>query len=131
MVRNMEKQALLYSMYFKAEERFLNHPVVPGFEPDIIIEFIQSGLNLASYYCRHSPNCNPLLQELFLRRVFFHLIDAIDHKGHSRIFRRICIDHLHCPLLALKKYYGDSDEGKRQLQSLQRNLLQIHHTSGF
>lgn len=127
----MEKQALLYSMYFKAEERFLTHPVVPGFEPDIIIDFIQSGLNLASFYCRHSPNHNPLLQELFLRRVFFHLIGAVNHKGHSRIFRRICIDHLHCPLLALKKYYGHSAEGERQLQSLQRDLLHIHNNSGL
>ncbi|NBI54031.1 hypothetical protein [Photobacterium alginatilyticum] len=127
----MEKKARLYSLFFKAEERFLNHPVIPGFEPDIIIEFVQSGLNLASYYCRHSPNYNPLLQELFLRRVFFHLTDAIAHRGHSRIFRRICLDHLHCPLLALKKHYGQSDEGKRQLHSLQRNLLQLHHTSGF
>ncbi|MCW8328623.1 hypothetical protein MD588_07360 [Photobacterium sp. SDRW27] len=127
----MEKQALLYNTYFKAEDRYLNHPVVPGFEPDIIIDFIQSGLNLASFYCRHSPNYNPILQELFLRRVFFHLVDAINHKGHSRIFRRICIDHIHYPLLALKKYYSHFAHGDKQLQSLQRNLLQLHYSSGL
>ncbi len=35
----MEKQPLLYSMYFRAEDRFLNHPVLPGHEPDVIDVF--------------------------------------------------------------------------------------------
>lgn len=127
----MEKQAQLYSQFFKAEDRFISPPIVPGFEPDIVIDFVQSGLNLAAYYCRHTPSYNPLLQELFLRRVFFNLVEAIRHTGHSRIFRRICADHLHCPLLALKKCYGNSAHGQKQLQSLQRGLLQIHYHSGL
>lgn len=127
----MDTQAQLYHQFFKAEERFASPPILPGFEPDIVIDLVQSGLNLAAYYSRRTPNRNPLLQELFLRRVFFNLVEAIRHRGHSRIFRRICIDHLHCPLLALKKLYGDSAHGQKQLQLLQRGLLQIHYHSGL
>ncbi|WP_064609168.1 hypothetical protein [Photobacterium sp. J15] len=125
----MEKQALLYTLYFKAEDRFLHPSAASGYEPDIIIEYIQSGLNLASYYCRYSSAANPLLQELFLRRVFFLLIEAINHQKHSRLFRRICADHLYCPMMALKKFYGHSADGHRRFLSLQRNLLRIHNNS--
>jgi hypothetical protein len=127
----MSCASTLYHHYFKAEDRFLNRRITPGYEPDIIIDFVQSGLNLASLYCLNTPTFNPILRELFLRRVFFHLIEAINQPNLSRIFRRICLDHIHCPLLALKKFYGNSDTGRQQLLSLQQHLQQTHLTSGL
>ncbi|MDO6541755.1 hypothetical protein [Photobacterium sanguinicancri] len=127
----MKQTASCYQAFFSAEDRFLNPHIVPGFEPDVIVDFIQSGVTLAACYQSGTKNPNPLLQELFLRRVFFNLLKAIDHRGHSRIFRRVCWDYLHCPLLALKKYYGDSQAGKQRFLSLQREIRQVQHTSGF
>ncbi|GAB6260572.1 hypothetical protein L4174_018170 [Photobacterium sp. CCB-ST2H9] len=125
----MDKTRELYRQYFLAEDRFLNHPLIPGYEQDVIIDMTQAGMNLAAYYGQPTPVRNPLLQELFLRRVFFHLLNTIDNRHQSRIFRRICLDYLHCPLLALKKFYGDSHTDK--FLSLKQNLLQLQHSSGL
>ncbi|MDO6705948.1 hypothetical protein [Photobacterium sp. 1_MG-2023] len=125
----MDKTRELYRQYFLAEDRFLNHPLIPGYEQDVIIEMTQAGMNLAAYYGQLTAVRNPLLQELFLRRVFFHLLETIQDNRQSRIFRRICLDYLYCPLLALKKLYGDNHTDK--FLALKQNLLQLQHSSGL
>ncbi|UIP30061.1 hypothetical protein [Photobacterium sp. TLY01] len=125
----MSKSSTLYRQFFLAEERFLNYPLIPGFEQDVIVDMTQAGMNLAAFYGQQNAWRNPLLQELFLRRVFFHLCNSVEDKHQSRVFRRICLDYLHCPLLALKKCYGDNHVSK--FLSLKQSLLQLHHSSGL
>lgn len=96
-----------------------------GFEPETIQEYIQSGLLLASFYRPETHDENDLLYELFLRQVFFHLLDAIQDPIYSRIFRRICLDSIHIPLLTLKRYYRQLNNGDAKLTALQQQLRSI------
>ena len=60
---------------------------------------------LSSLYERDTEYENTLLCEFYLRQVYFHLIDAIQDPCRGKIFRRVCLDAIHTPLLCLKRYY--------------------------
>ncbi|KUJ00490.1 hypothetical protein [Vibrio sp. MEBiC08052] len=121
----MRREEILYNAFFKAQDRFIQHNQPLGFEPEVIQEYIQSGLLLASLYRPETHHENGLLHELFLRRVFFHLLDAIQDPTYSRIFRRICLDSIHIPLLTLKRFYRQLNGGDIKLMSLQQQLRSI------
>ncbi|WP_047042625.1 hypothetical protein [Vibrio mexicanus] len=125
----MDNQDLLYNAYYKAQDRFLDLHTQGGFEPDVIHDYIHWGMLLASQYESGASSENPLLCELFLRQLYFHLIDAIEDPLRSRIFRRVCLDSIHTPLICLKRYYYQYENGdvkflliKQQLQRIQAPL---------
>ncbi|MGF1910056.1 hypothetical protein L4C38_11480 [Vibrio kasasachensis] len=125
----MEPLQPVYNAYFKSQDRFVNHRAPDGFEPDIIYEYIHWSMTLASYYEEGAENESILLYELFLRRLYFHLLDAMQNPSHSRIFRRVCLDSIHAPLLCLKRYYYQWDDGDIKFLALQQQLrhLQAPH----
>ncbi|MGF1752578.1 hypothetical protein L4C33_03160 [Vibrio makurazakiensis] len=126
----MEEQQILYSMFYKAQDRFTQTYTPPGFEPDIVQEYIHCGLTLASYYEKHAKNENLLLCELFLRQLFFHLIDAIESPQRSLAFRQVCLDATYSPLFSLKRHYCQQIEGNPRFISLQKTLQQVQAPLG-
>ncbi|MGB1320739.1 MAG: hypothetical protein ACPG5L_07400 [Vibrio gallaecicus] len=126
----MEEQKILYSMFYKAQDRFTAPTTSAGFEPDVIQEYIHCGITLASYYEKHAENENILLCELFLRQIFLHLIEAIESPQRSMIFRRVCLDSIYSPLYCLKRHYCQQVEGNARYQSLHRKLQQVQAPLG-
>ncbi|NIY84366.1 hypothetical protein [Vibrio hepatarius] len=121
----MDRTQPLYNGLFKARDRFLDTPTACGFEPDVIQEYIHWTLALASSYERGARDENPLLYELFLRQLYFHLLDAIQDPQRSRIFRRLCLDSIHTPLLCLKRHYDQWEDGDIKLLLLQQQLQRV------
>jgi len=126
----MEEQQILYSMFYKAQDRFSQPDVPEGFEPDIIQEYIHCGLSLASYYEKHAEHENILLCELFLRQVFFHLIEAIESPRRPVTFRQTCLNSIYSPLFSLKRHYCQQVEGNKRFVSLQKTLQQVQAPLG-
>ncbi|CAK4075417.1 hypothetical protein OH458_14245 [Vibrio sp. MarTm2] len=121
----MHCQQPLYLCFFKAQDRFNNKLTSGGFEPDVIQDYIHSAMNLSSFYEPGATNENTLLCELFLRRLYFDLLDAIQDPIRSRIFRRVCLDSIHTPLLCLKRFYYHWDDGDIRFLQLQQQLQRI------
>ncbi|PSW11369.1 hypothetical protein C9I98_24275 [Photobacterium sanctipauli] len=120
------QNAALYADFFKALDRFNDHQTPSrGFEPDIIYSFIHSGLLLASSHEPKAQQANVLLCELTLRRVYFTLIEAIEDPTRSMIFRRVCLDSLHSPLIQLKRFYEQFDGGRQRYSLLQQRLQRL------
>lgn len=118
----MEEQQTLYSMFYKAQDRFLALSLSVGSEPDVIQEYIHCGLTLASYFEYQAKNENLLLCELHLRQVFFHLINAIETPNRSLIFRQICLNSIHSPLFHLKRHYYQQVDGPEKFLNVQQAL---------
>ncbi|WP_159737346.1 hypothetical protein [Vibrio atypicus] len=116
---------LLYNGYFKSQDRFLDSSIASGFEPDVIQEYIQWTMNLSSYYEHGSPHENNLLCELYLRQLYFNLLDAIQDSRRSPTFRRYCLDSIHTPLLCLKRFYFHWEDGDIKFFLLQQQLQRI------
>lgn len=121
----MDNQNVLYNAFYKAQDRFLERYTQNGFEPDVIHDYIHSGLMLSSLYENGCEHENPLLYELFLRQLYYHLIDAIQDPARSRIFRRVCLDSIHTPLLCLKRHYYQWDDGEIKFLYLQQLLQRV------
>lgn len=121
----MLSQQTLYRSFFRAQDRFINQATDGGFEPDVIQNYIHSAINLASYYEHGAVHENQLLCELFLRRVYFDLLAAIQDPIRSRIFRRVCLDSIHTPLLCLKRFYFQWEDGDIRFLQLQQLLQRI------
>ncbi|KLN63463.1 hypothetical protein [Vibrio sp. VPAP30] len=121
----MDNQQLLYNAFYKSQDRFLDSYTQCGFEPDVIHDYIHWGMLLASQYESGSDNENPLLCELFLRQLYFHLLDAIQDPLRSRIFRRVSLDSIHTPLMCLKRYYYQWEDGDVQFLHLKQQLQRI------
>ncbi|MBN3572373.1 hypothetical protein [Vibrio neptunius] len=121
----MDSQKPLYNAFFKAQDRFVDRYTPSGFEPDIIHDYIHWAMTLSSLYEQGTENENPLLCELYLRQVYFHLIEAIQDPVRSRTFRRVCLDAIHTPLLCLKRYYYQWEDGDIQFLNLQQHLQRI------
>ena len=68
---------------------------------DIISEYLHWGMIIASRYEQGSKHENPLMCEMFLRQIYFHLIEAIRDPNRTHVFRQICLDSIHTPLLSL------------------------------
>ena len=121
----MDSQTPLYNAFFKAQDRFLDSYTPYGFEPDIVHEYIHSAMALSSLYERDTEYENTLLCEFYLRQVYFHLIDAIQDPCRGKIFRRVCLDAIHTPLLCLKRYDHQLENGDKKFLQLQQNLQRI------
>ncbi|MHC6530065.1 MULTISPECIES: hypothetical protein [unclassified Vibrio] len=122
----MEQQQALYRAFYQAQDRFLDPYTACGFEPDIICNYVHCGLLLTSYYEYGAEHQNPLLCELFLRQVYFHLLDGIDDTTRSRVFRQICLDAVHTPLLCLKRFYDHISDGDIKFLSLKQELQRLN-----
>ncbi|MFD2179015.1 hypothetical protein [Veronia pacifica] len=121
----MADQTSLYLAFFSEEERFLHQDCAPGFEYDTIVGYISAALNLTGLYCIEGPQTNLLLEELFLRRVYYNMLAAIGDPSRPDTFRRLCLDHIHGPLIALKRFYNDVDGGRERFLSMQHDLQKV------
>ena len=121
----MDSQKALYNAFFKAQDRFVDSYTPHGFEPDIVHEYIHSAMTLSSLYEQGTEHENTLLCELYLRQVYFHLIKAIQDPLRSRTFRRVCLDAIHTPLLCLKRFYHQWEDGDTKFLQLQQKLQRI------
>jgi len=126
----MQQQQLIYSTFYKAQDRFLASDVVEGYEPSTIQSYIDCSLELALQYEKDSEHENILLCELFLRQLFFHLIEAIESPQRSLTFRRVCLDLIHTPLFCLKRHYCQQPNGKQKYLPLQQTLQQVQAPLG-
>lgn len=75
----------------------------PGLHaPMLVANYIEAALNVAKIYEQLS---NPLLQEFYLRRTHYEIINKMcDPLVHNAI-RKQCSYQIHKPLLALKRFY--------------------------
>ena len=121
----MDSRQQIYNAYFKAKDRFDGDGNTFGYEPDIVQGFVQTGLMLASYHELGSEHESVLLNELFLRQVYFKLLDAIQSPYRSHSFRRICLDGVHSPLYALQRHYVQVPDGDRKFAQLQLMLQRL------
>ncbi|MDP2574286.1 hypothetical protein Q8W40_19000 [Vibrio penaeicida] len=125
----MKESTFLYQTFYQAEDRFLFHTEENGFEHEVVFSYIQATLNLASWYGKGTDYANPLLEELFLRRVYYNLLETINDATNCRILRQICLDQIHGPLIALKRHYCHSSAGYERFLSLQKDLQNIQYTT--
>nr|WP_086939158.1 hypothetical protein [Thaumasiovibrio occultus] len=125
----MKESTRLYQAFYQSEDRFLLHKDENGCEQDVVFTYIQASLNLASWYRDSSQFINPLLEELFLRRVYYNLLNAIDDMTNSQVLRQICLDQIHGPLIALKRHYSHSSAGYARFLALQQDLRNIQYTN--
>lgn len=65
---------------------------------------------------------NSLLQEWCLRYALFTLADAATDAGHSDEQKRLCLDMLYMPLIALTKLYRCQPQGRAELAALHAKL---------
>ncbi|CZF86397.1 hypothetical protein [Grimontia marina] len=121
----MIDRTFLYTQYFQSLERFNQPDVVWGYEPDVVYHFIQSGVTLASYHELGAENESPLLAELYLRQVYFALIEAIRDPERSQQFRHVCLNMIHEPLIALKRFYKRRHGGEKRFLTLQHELQRL------
>ncbi|MCG7564445.1 MULTISPECIES: hypothetical protein [Pseudoalteromonas] len=92
--------------------------------PQQVAEFIRTGCELAKWYERQS--C-ALLQELYLRRVFFELLNHIADPLVHTCIRQQCLEQIYKPLLALKRYYKAKRRGLHKFYLLEREARIISH----
>ncbi|MCR9592926.1 hypothetical protein NB525_02745 [Vibrio alginolyticus] len=116
----MDNKRDIFNAFFKAQDRFLL-AAPHGFEPDVIHDYIHWGMVLSSCYEHDADEENLLLCELFLRQVYFHLLDAIQDSTRSRV----CLDSIHTPLFCLKRYYYQFEQGDVKFLALQQQLRLI------
>ncbi len=124
----------LYNAYFKAQDHFADARAATrgaeanrfeGGEVDVIHHYLEAGLMLASYFEPRARHQNHLLCELTLRHLYFDLLAAIEDPQRSRIFRRVCLDSVYMPLLALQRYYSASQQGDHEFLKLKQQLRRI------
>ncbi|MCC4798238.1 hypothetical protein BCT30_14570 [Enterovibrio norvegicus] len=121
----MDSRRHIYNAYFKAKDKFDEDRSAFGYEPDIVQGFVQTGLMLASYHELGAENESVLLNELFLRQVYFKLLDAIQSPYRTHSFRRVCLDGVHSPLYALQRHYVQVPDGERKFAQLQLMLQRL------
>ncbi|PMO02753.1 hypothetical protein BCT19_19245 [Vibrio splendidus] len=126
----MKEQQVLYSRFYKAQDRFASLEQVQGNEPFVIRDYIECALTLSTYYEKHAAQENILLCELYLRQVFFHLIEAIESPDHSFAFRHICLDSIHSPLFYLKRHYRQQPHGHARFLNISQTLQQVQAPLG-
>ncbi|MEZ8494740.1 hypothetical protein AB6C81_21080 [Vibrio splendidus] len=126
----MKEQQVLYSRFYKAQDRFASLEQVQGNEPFVIRDYIECALTLSAYYEKHAAQENILLCELYLRQVFFHLIEAIESPDHSFAFRHICLDFIHSPLFYLKRHYRQQPHGQARFLNISQTLQQVQAPLG-
>ncbi|MFA0715123.1 hypothetical protein AB4622_03800 [Vibrio splendidus] len=126
----MKEQQVLYSRFYKAQDRFASLEQVQGNEPFVIRDYIECALTLSAYYEKHAAQENILLCELYLRQVFFHLIEAIESPDHSFAFRHICLDSIHSPLFYLKRHYRQQPHGQARFLNISQTQQQVQAPLG-
>ena len=87
--------------------------------PNLVEQIVVSGLNIANEYKEQQQ---VLLHELFLRRVFYDLLNKICDPLINHITRRICLDQMYKPLFALKRFYTDQQHNLPKYHALEKEL---------
>ncbi|WP_138631096.1 hypothetical protein [Pseudoalteromonas spongiae] len=82
-------------------------------------ELVSTGLVLANFYGERQQS---LLQELFLRRLFFDLLGKVCDPLVGSVVQRICLDFTYQPLFALKRFYRTSHGELTAYYKLEREL---------
>ena len=126
----MKDQQRIYSMFYKAQDRFLAPVNDENQEPVVIKSYIDCGLALALYHEKNSEHENVLLCELYLRQLFFHLIEAIESPKRSISFRQMCLDSIHSSFFCLKRHYYQQTDGAKKFLPLQKTLQQVQAPLG-
>ncbi|RQW61913.1 hypothetical protein EES38_16975 [Vibrio viridaestus] len=117
----MLNQERIYNAFFKAQDAF-NTNQYSQFDIDVIQDYVHWGKMIGCVHREGSPSENNLLQELFLRRVFFDLLSAIEDEKRSMTFRRVCLDNIYIPLMCLKRFYHAFSYGHEKLLALHSRL---------
>ncbi|USD67743.1 hypothetical protein [Vibrio sp. SCSIO 43136] len=118
----MSGKQTLYADYFRTQEQFLATKQAYGFESEIVSRYINSAVMLSDFHQQQSPEDCRLLSELFLRQVYFHLLEAISCKQRSAAFRRVCFESIYVPLLNLKRFYDEIENGELRFVQLKQEL---------
>ncbi|KXF82915.1 hypothetical protein [Enterovibrio coralii] len=121
----MDSKQYLYQTYFDAQDRFNEKHSPYGYEPDIVQQYLHAGFNLASFHDFGADNESPLLTELFLKQLYFSLLEAIQDPARSHSFRHVCLDAIHAPLIGLKRYYKNWPNGDVRFLQLQQELQRL------
>jgi hypothetical protein len=90
----------------------------------IVAQYIEACLALARYY--QKSRCS-LLQELYLRRCFYGLLNKICDPLQSDCKRKQCLDQLYKPLLSLKRFYKKYDISNKKYLQLEHELRVLSH----
>lgn len=89
---------------------------------DVLTNVVEHGLLLAKVY---QKNNNPLLQELFLRRLFFDLLNIMSDPLLNLLIRRMSLDFVYKPLFALKRFYKQIESDLSHYYKLENELRVI------
>ena len=115
---NSEKAFCLYTQrvrYFNLKSRC----------PELsVAHYIEASLLLAR--CYEKEQCL-LLQELFLRRTFYDLLNKYCDPLQTQRLRKQCLDQIYKPLLALKRFYARHDETNKKYLKLVQEMRVLSH----
>ena len=89
---------------------------------DVLTNVVEHGLRLAQVY---ENKHNPLLQELFLRRLFFDLLNIMSDPLLNLLIRRMSLDFVYKPLFALKRFYKTVEGDLKHYYKLENELRVI------
>lgn len=100
------------------------HCLRPGLHaPMLVANYIETALSLAKSFEKQR---NPLLQELYLKRTLYEIINKMcDPLIHNAI-RKQCLEQLYKPLLALKRFYYAHNDTEKFLK-LEREARVLSH----
>lgn len=108
-----------YLNYYKNFNHLKNSLASNQNPQDSVAQFIESGISLAHCYYRES---NILLQEFFLRRVFFEVLNHFCDSLQPESIRKQCLDQIYKPLLALKRFYKTHDKTQQKYYLIEHEL---------
>lgn len=92
----------------------------------LVSDYTCISCRLATRFQQHK---NLLLQEWCLRYCLFTLADcAARNQGKETLLRRLCLDQLYIPLLALQRLYTGKPDGKQRLNQLKCQLQQAFYS---
>lgn len=89
---------------------------------DVLTNVVEHGLLLAKVY---ENKHNPLLQEFFLRRLFFDLLNIMSDPLLNLLIRRMSLDFVYKPLFALKRFYKTVEGDLKRYYKLENELRVI------
>ncbi len=121
----MSGSETIYNNYFKAKDRFSSFCYKSGYEPDIISDYVNFGMQISSLHKQGAKEENLLLCEYFLRQVYLNVLEAISDPRHTATFRKICLDSIYTPLFGLRRYYNRFEHGDVNYLRLKQKLQHV------
>lgn len=94
-----------------------------GQAPNLVAQFIETGLHWARYYGARQMY---LLQELYLRRTFYQLVNIICDPLLEQQVRKQSLCQLHKPQLALQRFYRQQ-QGMHKYRALSQEARVLCH----